>query len=264
MLAHEAAGTGIPVVLIHAFPLSHGMWKDSIESLSRPAGLRRMARVIAPDLPGFGGSARQGEPSIPQMAQEIAGLLDHLKVEEPAVVAGLSMGGYVAFEFLRQFPGRVRGLGLFSTRAAADAPEARQGRLKAAQKIQGEGLEPFVKAILPKLLGKTTVESNPAVVEEVTGMILANVPDGVADALLAMAHRRDSTDLLASIRCPTLVIAGEEDTFIPVSEARAFVRKIPGAELEVIRKAGHLVNLEEPAGFQAALERFLKDKILVG
>jgi len=243
-----------PLVFIHAFPLSQGMWKVQGQRL------REMARVITPDLPGFGGSARLAPPSIPRMAREIAALLDQLKIQEPVVVAGLSMGGYVAFEFLRQFPERVRGLGLFSTRAAADTPEAREGRLKAARKIQDEGLEPFAKGILPKLLGKTTIATKPRVVEEVTRMILANDPDGVADALLAMADRRDSTELLGAIRCPTLVIAGEEDAFIPVSEGRGMRDQIPGARLEVIGKAGHLVNLEQPEAFQAILERFLLEQ----
>lgn len=243
-------------VLIHAFPLSHAMWEAESE------GLQKLARVIAPDLPGFGGAARQQKPSIPRMAQEIAALLDRLKVTEPVIIAGLSMGGYVTFEFLRQFPERVRGLGFFSTRAVADTPEGREGRLKTAQKIRNEGLEPFAKAILPKLLGKTTMESNRQVVEEVTRRILANDASGVADALLAMADRRDSTDLLGSIRCPTLLIAGEEDAFIPVSEAQGMQARIPGARLEVIGKAGHLVSMEQPQAFQAILERFLKADLI--
>lgn len=251
MLAYEEVGEGIPVVLIHAFPLSRGIWRDQISALEG------VSRLIAPDLPGFGGSPRQETPSIAQMAREIATLLDHLKIKEPVVVAGLSMGGYVAFEFLRQFPKRVRGLGLFSTRAVTDTPEGREGRLKSAQKIRADGLEPFAGMILPKLLGKTTIESKPQVIQEVTRLILANDQEGVADALLAMADRRDFTDLLPTISCPTWVIAGEEDSFLPVSEAQGMQAKIPGAHLEVIEKAGHLVNLEQPVAFQQILEEFL-------
>lgn len=241
------------LVLVHAFPLSGAMWKAERERL------QKFMRVITPDLPGFGGSARQQKPSIPRMAQEIAARLDRLKIQEPVVIAGLSMGGYVAFEFLRIFPRRVRGLGLFSTRASADTPEAREGRLKAARKIRDEGLELFATAILPKLLGKTTIAAKPRIVEEITRMIRVNDPGGVADALLAMASRRDSSDLLGLIRCPTLVVAGEEDSFIPVSEAQGMRDRIPGAQLQVIPGAGHLVNLEQPSAFQAALERFLKE-----
>ena len=238
---------GVPVVLIHAFPLSSAMWAGEARALE-PIGW-----VITPDVAGFGRAPRQAKPSVPEMAREISEGLDRMGVREPVIVGGLSMGGYIAFEFLRQFPERVKALGLFSTRAAADTPEARENRFKSSERIRADGLGPFSRAVLPKLLGKTTLGSNPAVVEAVTRMILANEPEGVADALLAMADRRDSTDLLASISCPTLVVAGEEDSFIPVSDAQAMASKIPGARLEVIPQAGHLVNLEQPAVFQKIL-----------
>lgn len=246
-------GKGVPLLLFHAFPLSSAMWAADLPRLAEHG------RVVAPDLPGFGRCPRQEEPSIAGMAQEAAGLLDGLGIREPAVVGGLSMGGYVAFEFLRQFPDRVRGLALLSTRAAADEPGARAKRLKAVEEIRRNGLEAFARAILPNLLGRTTLDSRPGVAGQVTEMILANRPEGVADALLAMAGRRDSTDLLGSIHVPTLVVAGDEDSFIRVEEAQALAARIPGARLEVVGKAGHLVNLEQPAPFQAALTRFLDE-----
>lgn len=255
MLFARTAGSGPPVILLHAFPLSSGMWEAEIQAISHAA------RVIAPDLPGFGKSARQTAPSIPEMAHAVAQLLDYLNVKEPAFVGGLSMGGYVAFEFLRNFPSRVRALGLFSTRAAPDTPEGRENRLKTAEKIRAEGLDPFPKAILPKLVGKTTMQSRAAVVDRVTQLILANEPEGVADALLAMAGRRDSADLLPGLSCPALVVAGEEDAFIPISEAEALVRSIPGARLEKIPGAGHLVNLEQPEAFQQVLVNFLGGRV---
>lgn len=227
------------------------MWRKEADLL------RPWARVIAPDLAGFGKAPRRPGGTVAEMAQAAAAELDQLQVKEPVVLAGLSMGGYVAFEFLRQFPQRVRGLGLFSTRAAADTAEGRQGRFKAIEQIEKSGMGPFAKAILPKLLGETTRTSNPALTEEVAAQVESADPGGVADALRAMAGRRDSTDLLAGVSCPTLVVAGEEDAFIPVSEARALAQKIPGARLEVIPQAGHLVNLEQPARFQEILATFL-------
>ena len=240
------------MVLIHAFPLSSRMWE-------RAAGdLAKTKRVILPDLPGFGKSPRQPQPSIPGMAQEVAGLLDRLKIEEPVFIGGLSMGGYVTFEFLRQFPKRVLALGFFSTRAAADTPEVRERRTQNIQKIQSEGLPAFVDKAVTNLLGKTTLQSKPLVVSEVKEMILANSPEAVTDALLAMAERRDSTDLLGSIRCPALVVAAEEDAFVPVEEAELFAKKIPSAEFHVMKRVGHLTNLEDPSAFQSLLEGFLK------
>ncbi len=251
MLAHKTGGHGTPFLLLHAFPLSSAMWEADLE------WLERRCHVIAPDLPGFGRSPRQLHPSMPAMAREVAGLLEELGLKEPLIVAGLSMGGYAAFEFLRQFPERVRALGLFSTRAEMDTPEARTKRFKTAQEIQEKGLEVFARAALPNLIGKTTMQNRPDVARRVTEMITANEPGGVADSLLAMADRRDSLDLLETIRCPTLVVAGEEDTFIPLDQARAMQQQIPGSRLAVLQKAGHLVNLEQPALFQQAMQEFI-------
>jgi pimeloyl-ACP methyl ester carboxylesterase len=257
MLTYEAVGDGVPVVLLHAFPLSHAMWRADAERFAQ------FGRVITPDLPGFGRSPRQSPPSIPTMASAVSELLDGLSVREPVVLAGLSMGGYVAFEVVRQFPKRVRALGLFSTRAVADTPDQRENRLKAAEQIRREGLGPLANAMLPKLLGRTTLSTHPSVAEAITEQILSNDPGGVADSLLAMAQRRDSTSLLSSIACPTLVVAGGEDAFIPATEAEGLQRQIPGAHLEVIARAGHLVNVEQPAAFQASVERFLQEQVLM-
>ncbi len=251
MLYCDTEGKGQPVLLIHAFPLSSRMWEAEIETLSRNY------QVIIPDLPGFGRSPRQKEPSIPEMARETAALLDHLGVKEPVFIGGLSMGGYVAFEFLRQFPKRVSALGLFSTRAAADTPEGREKRMKAVESIKAEGLEVFSRTVIPNLLGRSTIARKNDVTGKVREMLLSNKREGIMDGLKGMAGRNDSTDLLPKITCPVLIIAGDEDTFIPVSEAEAMHKKIPQSEYHVISGAGHLVNLEQPAAFGPFLENFL-------
>ena len=240
MLAFKKEGKGTPVVLLHAFPLSSRMWRSDIQALSP------VAQVIAPDLPGFGGSAGESSASIAEMARAVAGLLDHLNVREPVFLAGLSMGGYVAFEFLRQFPKRLRGLALLSTRAVADTPETKEKRFKGIEAIQTLGLEAYGKKMLPNLLGETTRQNKPEVVSEVMEMILSNRPEGPMNALKAMAERRDSTDLLSSISFPVVVGAGEEDTLIKPEDARALHAGIPGAQLHVLPQCGHLFNLEQP------------------
>jgi len=254
-LHYESAGQGMPLVLIHAFPLSSSMWKTQVKSLERKA------KVIVLDLPGFGQSACQAKPSIAVMAQEIAGLLDSIKVTEPAMIVGLSMGGYVTLEFFRQFPERVKALGLFSTRAGADTPEGREKRLKTAEQVRKEGLEAFTQKIVPGLLGKITLESNPGLVRDITHRVSLNNREGVADALMAMAERQDSTGLLSSIHCPTLIIAGDEDTLIPFSEAEDLHAKIAGSQYHLIAKAGHLANLEQPEAFDKILEKFMAQKL---
>ncbi len=251
-LAYESKGKGIPLLLIHAFPLSSEMWRQERRVLGAAW------RVITPDLPGLGISPCQIKPSIPKMAFELNNFLDGLDIQEPVVLAGLSMGGYVALEFIKQFPKRVRALGLFSTRAEADSPEAREKRLKIVQNIQQEGLEPFAAATVPRLIGKTSQAANPHLIKDITALILKNKSDGVTGALLAMAGRNDSTDVLANIKCPTLIVAGREDEIIPFAVAEILQKKIPGAELHILSKAGHLVNLEQPEEFQTILKDFLK------
>ena len=245
-------GRGTPIVLLHAFPLSGAMWE---RDAARFAGA---GRVITPDLPGFGRCPRQPRPSISAMAQAVADLLDRLSLQEPVVLAGLSMGGYIAFEFIRQFPTRVKALGLFSTKAAADSPEQREGRFKLIERLRTEGLGVLLQATLPKLIGRTTAASRPSVMAEVERLILAADLDGVIDAVRAMAERADSRPLLAAIACPTLIVAGSEDQLIPHEESRLMAEAIRGAQLTIIPQAGHLANLEQPEPFQAAVGAWLR------
>ena len=234
-------GAGPPVVLLHAFPLSGAMWNAQLRPLSR------QARVIVPDLPGFGRSPRLATPSIAGMAQALARLLDDLDVREPAVVAGLSMGGYVALEFWRQYPERVRALGLLSTRAGADSAPQRRTRAQLARDVRAHGVAPLARAMAPKLVSPATRRRRPEVVRRLRWLMRANRPGGVADALSAMAQRRDSTPLLRRIRVPVLIVAGLDDAVIPVEEARRMRRAIRTAVLHVLPRAGHLLNLEQPA-----------------
>jgi len=195
------------------------------------------------------------------MASRVLGQLTEQGVREPFVLGGLSMGGYVVFEMLRQARDRVRGLGLFSTRASADTPNQQQARFDLAGQIRRGGIRVAVRS-LQNLLGKTTMASRPDVVACVTGLIEANDAEGVADALIAMAHRRDATPQLHSIRCPTLVLWGEEDALIPRSETEQMQQAIPSAALATVPRAGHLVNLEQPDVFVSQFGRFLEERVL--
>lgn len=248
----DSGGTKPALLLLHAFPLSGAMW-DGDAQVFAP-----LARVIAPDLPGFGGSSRQAAPSIAGMARQAAGLLDQLKINEPVIVAGLSMGGYVAFEFIRQFPQQVRALGLFSTRAASDSPQQREGRMRLIEELKAGGIEPLMAKSVPKLVGSTTAQSRPAVLLEVERFVRRASVDGVIDALRAMADREDSRMLLPGIGCPVLIIAGDEDAVIPLQESQAMAEQISGAQLTIIPKAGHLINLEQPEAFQHEVREWLR------
>ena len=250
-LAHVEQGRGAPVVLLHAFPLSGAMWAATLEALAP------VARALAPDLPGFGRSPRLPRPSIAGMAAAVLAWMDQVGVAQ-AALCGLSMGGYVAFELMRQAPRRVRALGLCSTRAVADTPEQRAARLALIDRVHAQGARSILAGTVPKLLGQTTLRSNPALVEQVGGWVSQADAGGVIDALQAMADRRDAADLLPGILVPALVVAGEEDALIPVAAAQTMAQRLARATLTSIPAAGHLVNLEQPAAFHAALTQFLK------
>ena len=249
--AYDSHGDGPPFVLVHAFPLSRKMWEAQANDFPG-------RRVIAPDLPGFGQSPRQeGGLTMEAAARELAALLDRLGAKGPAALCGVSMGGYIAFEFARLFPERLSALILACTRPGPDAPQAIETRYQTAQRVRAEGLGFLAETMPAKLLGRATLGKNPGLVGRVRDLILDNPPEGVADSLVAMARRRDSTPILPSIKCRVLILAGAEDGLIPPAESEAMAKAIPGAKLEILPECGHLPNLERPDAFQAAVAGIL-------
>jgi len=241
------------LVLLHAFPLAAEMWQPQLAAV--PAGWR----FIAPDLRGFGQSAAgdaAAPASIDDYAQDVVALLDSLGVDR-AVVGGLSMGGYGAFAVLRQAPERVAGLVLADTRSEPDGETARASRDTMAAVLASGGAAAVYERMQPGLLGATTRASAPDVVERVRELALGQPVDGILRGIQSLKFRPDSTPTLAGIACPTLVIVGDEDQITTVDSARQMHGQIPGAELAVISRAGHLSNLERPREFNAVLARFL-------
>ncbi len=251
-------GQGRPVLFVHGFPLDHTMWTAQIEALSSDY------RVIAPDLRGFGRSlirSTGGTPVVPftmeQFADDLAALLDALEVREPAVYCGLSMGGYIALQFQRKYAERLRGLALCDTRSTADTAEAAAGRRTMAERVLKEGPAFVAETMLPRLVCETTRQERPGLVEELRRVIMANCPQGIAAAALGMAQRPDMTASLGGIRCPTLVVVGQEDTISPPAEMRGIAAAIPRARFVEIPAAGHMSPMENPAAVTAAIAEFL-------
>jgi pimeloyl-ACP methyl ester carboxylesterase len=249
----EDRGSGKPLVLVHGFPLNHVMWAGQIDAISA------QYRVIAPDLRGFGrsDSRREEKVTMGRFADDLASLLDALEIHEPIVFCGLSMGGYIAFQFTQKHADRLRGLILCDTRATADAPAAAEGRLVAANRVLKEGPKFLVDSMLPRLLAKETFERHPHVVEALRAMMMSASPHGIAAAQRGMAERPDATASLAKIASPTLVLVGEEDTSSPPSEMREMAQAIPQSHYVEIPAAGHLSPLENPAAANAAMLAWL-------
>jgi pimeloyl-ACP methyl ester carboxylesterase len=244
-------GDGTPVVLLHAFPLDSRMWLPQIEALSG-------YQVIVPDLRGFG-AARDRAVEVAHMdllADDVALLLDDRGLDQ-VVLCGLSMGGYVALAFARRHPERLGGLVLCDTRAGTDSEQEAANRLSMADRVRAEGVSFVPEVMLPRLLGKTSREQRPDLVEQVTEMILAQDPRGISGAQRGMAARPDSTPLLAEVAVPTLVIVGSEDEIAGPEEGRTLATGIRDARLIQVSGAGHLVNLEQPEPVNEALLDFL-------
>lgn len=255
-IGYREAGTGQPVLLVHAFPLNADMWEPQLAAV--PAGVR----LIAPDLRGFGASEPDAADtrlprSVDEHAADLEALLDHLGVAR-AVVGGLSMGGYVTFAFYRRAPARVRAVVLADTRAVADTDEGRANRRRLQGQVDAEGIDAVVREMLPKLLGEHTKRRRPEVVAAVERLVRAASPAAVKAALDCLATRPDSMPLLPTMTCPALVVVGSDDVLTPVAESERMHRALPHSRLVVIPDAGHLSNLEHPEAFNMALAEFLR------
>lgn len=250
-LAYEDTGLGQPVVLLHGYPFNRSLWTEQVSALSNSY------RMITPDLRGLGESdSRPGPATMNRMGQDVAELLDHLEISR-AVVGGLSMGGYVALAFYKQFPSRVRALILADTRAQADTEEGKQTRFQQAEKALAEGMAGIADAMLPKLLTPETVSKRPEVVKRVRDMMLKTKSEGAAGALLGMAERDDQTSLLSQIACPALILVGREDPITPLQDSEKMQREIAGSRLVVIDHAAHVSNLERTEQFNNEMVQFL-------
>jgi pimeloyl-ACP methyl ester carboxylesterase len=244
-------GSGTPLVLLHAFPLSSAMW------LNQREGLAGRFRVITPDLRGFGGSVLGAdEPSIEEMADDVARLFRRLGIAR-AVVGGLSLGAHVAMSMCSRHPELVMGVVLADTRAAADPEPVRENRVRQAERLESEGtVAVLLDEVLPDLVGPTTLRQRALVYGRVRGLVQATPPRAAAWAQRAMAARGESFETLRELKVPALVVVGAEDTLATEEDARAMVEALPNAELLVIPRAGHLCAVEQPDLFNQAVAEF--------
>jgi 3-oxoadipate enol-lactonase len=252
-IAYWTLGDGPPVVLLHPFPVNHEFW------LPVAGALASRYRAIMPDLRGHGDSGvGEGPATMEKHAADIATVMNDADVGRAPMI-GVSIGGYVLFEFWRKHRGRMAALGLYNTKATADSAEARAGRLKVAADVLDLGTEPFFESMIPKLLGKTTRETRPDLVDDVLRMMRKMSPDDVAQVQRGMAARPDSVETLKTINVPTLLVTGDEDILTGVNEAELMRQHISGSQLRVIQRAGHYSPWEQPGEAARLLRQFLDE-----
>lgn len=248
-LAVEQRGSGPAVLFVHGFPLDRGIWQHQVDTLT---GFRR----IAPDLRGMGQSdAPDLGYSMSTYAEDLLAMLDALG-ETQVVVCGQSLGGYIAFEFVRRWRERVRGLILVDTRAEADSTDGRRARDALIGRVRELGAVAAAEAMLPRFF---TPQVSPEIIERIRGTIMRTPVPGIVGALSAMRERPDSTPLLETLTgIPTLVLVGGEDVITPPAIAQSMAAAIPGARLMEIPGAGHLPCVEQPVPTTRAILKFLQ------
>jgi pimeloyl-ACP methyl ester carboxylesterase len=248
-LGYDEAGEGRVLLLVHGFPADRRLWTHQVE------GLSDLRRVVAVDLRGRGKSPAPSEGgwSMTTHADDLAETIESLGVDQ-VDLGGISMGGYIAFAFAHRYPHLLRSLILVSTRATADPPEYRTGRVTTAERARRFGTRALAGSMLANLLAEGASQQ---VQDEVLVMFDALPGDTSAEDSLAMKDRPDSTPILASITVPTLVIEGAGEQLLPAGTASSMAGAIPGARLVSIPKAGHFAPVENPDAVNGAIRGFL-------
>lgn len=250
-ILYWVTGDGPPVVLLHPFPANHELWLPVADALAA------RYRFILPDLRGHGDSeVGYGPAKMEKHAADIARVMDDAEVGRAPIV-GVSIGGYAIFEFWRKYRGRVAALGLVNTKAGSDSPEAQAARMQAANDVLEHGTELFFKSMSQRLLGKTTRELRPDLVDGALRMMRKMSPEDVAQVQRGMAERRDSMDTLKTITVRTMIVTGDEDILTGTNDAELMHRHISGSELRVVKKAGHYSPWEQPQEVASLVREFL-------
>jgi 3-oxoadipate enol-lactonase len=248
-LFYEVTGNGPNVVLLHPFPLNHSFWAAIVPQLGG------RCRFITPDLRAHGESELgDGPATMRKLADDLARIC-HEEETGKAIFVGVSIGGYLLFEFWRCYREQVAALVLANTRAGAETPESKAARLEAADRVLHEGTAGFIEEMLAKLLSRTTRTNRPDIVDAARKMMDVMSPEDIAGVQRGIAERPDSIPTLATINIPTLILAGEEDS-VPRSEFELMQRYIAGSEFRVIPRTGHYAALERPEEFGAMLRGF--------
>jgi 3-oxoadipate enol-lactonase len=249
-VVYEVRGSGPALVLLHPFPTNRHFWEPLVPALES------RYRLILPDLRGHGESGAGDGATMENLAEDIQHILRECEVERAAFI-GVSIGGYLLFEFWRRFQRQVSLLVLSNTRAQADSDEGRANRLKAADDVEKNGTASFLDTMIQKLLGASTHRNRPDIVSRARSMMDAMSREGMAAVQGGMASRPDSVPTLGTINVPTLIVRGEEDVLIPAQDAELMHKNIAGSQMVSIPQTGHYTPFERPEEFLKIVRPFL-------
>lgn len=238
------------IIFVHAFPMNNRMWREQVKHFEKDY------RIITYDNRGFGKSESEGNYTMDSHADDILDILEHLKIDK-AVICGLSMGGYITLRALEKAPDKFTAALLCDTKSEADTNEGKVNRAKQIKQIKSGGRDEFVKTFVQNGISPASFK-NPAIVNEINGIISEQSDFSICTALMTMAARADKTTFLDKIKIPVLIIVGEEDKLTPPENSISMNNHIAGSELVTISGAGHFTNIEAHGTFNSAISKFLK------
>jgi pimeloyl-ACP methyl ester carboxylesterase len=251
-IKYDVIGGGIPLLFIHGYPLSRKIW------LPQLTGLSDEAKMISIDLRGHGESFPfEGTYSMDLLADDCKRLLHEIGIESPILVCGLSMGGYVTMALYRKYPGIFKGMILTSTKPGPDSAEGKANRDIAIKDAYEQGANYIANNMLQKIVSPITFSTQADLLKNIYTIMAGTSINGIIGALQGMKERPDSTTILSQVKCPVLIIHGEDDRLIPVKDAELMHQHIPNSQFVVIPQAGHLPNLEQPDGFNQVIRDFI-------
>jgi len=252
LIKYEVRGNGPPLVLLHPYPTNHRFWEPMAGALAGDH------QLVIPDLRGHGTSAPgNGPATMAKHASDLQRLCDTVGLTK-AVFFGVSIGGYILFDFWRQHRERIQAMILCDTRAQADTAEGKASRLSVADEVEAKGPDEYLDSMISKLLGESTRRNRPDLVEQARAMMAEMTVAGIAAVLRGMAARPDSVSTLSAINVPVLVAVGEEDTLTPLADAELMHSSIRGSKLSRIAAAGHYAPFEQPEKILPPVREFLK------
>lgn len=250
-LAYRESGKGEAILLIHGFCGNKDYWQE-IE-----VRLASSFRVFVLDMRGHG-ETEETEPgySIHDMAEDVFAFIEEKELHD-VFLFGHSMGGYITLDLANNHPDVLKGYGLIHSTAFPDSEEAKKNRSAGVSKVIEQGVNLFVKELVPNLVAEQTRENDQGLIRKLFDIGIETNPKGVIGALQAMRHREDLTHVLQDDRLPVLLVAGGKDQVVPPE--KTFTANGEHVTQKLIEEAGHMGIFETPDEVSQAIASFVEE-----